>query len=178
VPGNGTFNLTALWRALGIKNPQPTFTERVQPVIVVQDFSLLTPQHRPATASFRGDVDPVVGEFTAIQVTSRSPGGTLVPWFNSGRSLTFRTGAMVFTAPIVEAPSGLYSRDPIVSEVITGSNAVAPAFGFLPLGLTDTAPIWIPQGGSYVMQNSATGQSINNWSMFIIDLPASDNPQA
>jgi len=183
VPGNGTLNLSRLWRALGIKNPQTTISERVQLVIQVADFSRLVPEYRPATGSFGADVAPGGGgTFTRIEVTSRSPGGTIIRWFESGKNLRLITGAPdpALANVVIEAQSGTWSRDPLVSLVRTGQSVIAPPLTFVNLNagvLTELDDVlWIPPGSTALFINGVPAQIINLWGLFLIDLPAADAP--
>jgi len=183
MPGNGTFNLTALWRALGIKNPQPTISERVQLVVQIADLSKLAPLHRPATASFGGTVPAGAGGTnTKIEITSRAPGGMLFLWMQSGRTLSLFQAVPdpALVAPVIEAPNGVWSRDTPVSLIRTGNSALSPPTNhtLISAGLVVEFEryVWLPPGVTMNLQNSAAAQSINNWQLFIRDLPAADAP--
>jgi len=190
VPGNGTFNLTALWRALGIKNPQATITERLTPVIVAADLSQLTPLHPPATGIYGGTIGSLVGEFTTLVVDSRSPGGCLIPLQTWGRLVDmWSTPSNPVPTPgagtVIHVPTGLFSRDAPVSRVRSFTTAdVAPANSYTLIGggainpVLDLPLLWVPQGESVIFQNLTVGQNINIFSFFLRDLPAHDNPEA
>lgn len=186
MPGNGTFNLTNFFRAMGIKNPHPEMRESVQPVVNVGDFSELTPLHRPARASFGGDVTGVVAEFSTVCLTSRSPGGTIINGF--GKTALFY-GIDVLPANFILTflPSGVYSLQPFVSVVEGRSAAGLP----LPNPGTETPQnpttgqaftqgidLWIPQGQTFIMSGVGTNIAITDWWLVATDIPASENPEA
>lgn len=185
MPGNGTFNLTALWRALGIKNPQTTLSERVQPVINVGDFSLLTPQHRPPTALFGGNVAAVAGEFSTIQVISRGPGGCVVPFFTAGnQDMKWHEGVVEGgLTPLV--PQGQFSNEPIASIAETGTLLVRPGVALVSPGIATESPpwptalsfLWIRPGRALVFWRDAAASGIVGFSLIVIDVPAAENLQ-
>jgi len=187
VPGNGTFNLTGLWRALGIKNPQPTIREVVQPVVLTADFSDLQPQHPPPMGSFGGDIGAVVAEFATLQVTSAAPGGCYIDqYFSGNQDLHYGIGPRIgglFTI----APSGVYSPDPLLSIVEFGTDPVN-IFTITTTPSTPAAnrsvwpgagrPFFIPAGQSFIAQFQTVNVAINNWAMLVRDVPNSENPAA
>jgi len=188
VPGNGTFNLTALWRALGIKNPDPSMRESVQPVIIVADFSQLTPQHRPPTASYGATVNGVAGEQSFLQVTSRAPGGTLVQGPNhdtTGKTLH------AIQAPIAGAlalvPGALWSVAPMQSLVETGTDVGPIGNGNILPVINDNDAIqfgqaptawWLPPGRTWIVWVNTLAFGLSNITFTLVDLPASQPPEA
>jgi len=181
MPGNGTFNLTALWRALGIKNPSPTIRETIQPVIQVADFSRLSPEHRPATGSYGGVI--TVGAamtFTRIEITSRSPGGTLIPYINSGRASNVFQAAPdpALAASATVTPTAVWSRDTPASLMRTGTSLlVAPTDRMsMPLGVSQIPEFWLPPGVTAIIQNVTAAQNFSLFGIFLIDLPSADAP--
>lgn len=186
MPGNGTFNLTALWRALGIKNPEPSVRESIQPVIVVGQFSQLTPQYRPPTAVFGGNVPAVGGEKPIIQVISRGLGGSLLGAFSheSTNAIYYAERAAPLAGFTNRPPAWLQSRDPVLSVVEVGNDPANPGSNSASPSVTDfpgaynypLQPFWLAPGGVVVFWSSVAGSALSNWSMQLTDLPASDPP--
>lgn len=184
--GNGSFNLTALWRALGIKNPETSISERVQPIINVGDFTGLVPQHFPPTNVFGGDVTLVIGEFGTVQVISRDPGGCILKLVQSGTAaLAFQTQAVPEAGLTPVIPTTQFSNEPVQSIVESGTVAVQPGdpnispttipsnFQFYPGA---NPQFWIPPGRVFVMFTVGAA-AIINWSLFVVGLPAAENLQ-
>jgi len=187
VPGNGTFNLTALWRALGIKNPQGTVSERLQPVIVAADLSALTPHHPPPTECYGGGQGATVAEFATVVIDARSPGGCLIPiqvwgrvmlmWSTPVNTIPVPSGATTIFTPVAR-----FSREAAQSRVRGFSTPDIAPQGYTVIGGGAINPtlemllLWVPQGESVIFQNQIAGQSVNFFSFFLRDLPAHDNP--
>lgn len=183
--GLGDFNLTAFYRAMGIKNPEPSMREFVQPVIVVGDLSEVTPQYRPPTGMWGGDVAAFAAEFSFIEVISRADGGSLVQ-LKSADQCVFRTGLEIVGPTFFDDPHALgcqLSVGPPVSLVRTGHTATAPALQNRSPNTTDqneTTPgnaklMWIRPGTNIVFWRVVTNDAINDWALTVIDLPASEN---
>jgi len=185
MPGVGDFNLRSFFRAMGIKNPETSMREFVQPVIVVGDMSEITPQYRPPQGYFGGDVAATVGEFSYFQMVSRAEGGSLV-MAGSDSSLRFGTFATALAGTIFEADHILSvqgSVDPPVSLVSTGSVVPVPLVTNRTPG-TDASfniakgggeMIWIRPGTTFAVWSFTANASINRWWLKVIDLPASEN---
>jgi hypothetical protein len=184
--GNGTFNLTAIYRALGIKNPEPEIRETVQPVLLVGDMRFLTPQHRPPSGAFGGNISAVVGEFAAIQVTARAAGGCLVPMLQEASTLRYSTLFDRESQLTLATAGAQFSRDPLVSQVFTGNitakplgDGVAPAVNstvFQAWPNTTDFKLFIPAGGRILFWHPTSNQAINAWSINVVDIPASEHP--
>jgi len=185
MPGVGDFNLRSFFRAMGIKNPQPSMREFVQPVIVVGDMSEITPQYRPPTGYFGGDIAGFAAEFSFFQVISRAEGGTLTSF---STSTNFMFGTVVPDLPTffvdpwpiaaqlsVEAPvslvrAGHTATQPIVANrapTITATNRTIPA--------NNGRLLWIPPGQGILFFGLGVNASINDFACLVIDLPASEN---
>lgn len=185
MPGNGTFNLTALWRALGIKNPRPQMFESVQPVINVGRFHNLVPAHRPPTAAFGGDVPLVAAQFSIAQMISRGPGGAFLRM--AGSSTT--NGPWIVRTPLaglVEvSPSAILSREAPLSSMqrgnLVGAPGVATASPSLPSSSFNVFPnggdlqLWIPHGMAFVVWNPAIGFGMSDVTFVVEDVPAPEN---
>jgi len=184
MPGLGTFNLTAFWRAMGIKNPHPTMFETIQPVINVGDMAGLTPQHVPPTDWFGGDVAAVAAEFSLIQVTARAAGGCLIPVANIGTQIP--NFGIVPRVPGLTPLAGVgpFSNEPLVSLVEIGTRTPNPlTVGISPHILTSnisvfpaTVPFYVPPGQSMIFIRDVVNGSILNWTMCVVDVPASEPP--
>jgi hypothetical protein len=188
VPGNGTFNLSNLWQKLGIKNPESSMRETVQPVIVAGQLGHLTPRFEPATAVFGGDVAGSGVLFTQFQLTSRSPGGTLILSFgDNAATTTFGITEGLLTsiqAPDPLPPTGVFSDRPFVSLARRGRTVISPidgsdqaptqpsAMGFGP------PPLWLPPGKTFFLMAFAAGGNITDYFVIAQDLEASEMPQA
>lgn len=186
--GNGTFNLTALYRALGIKNPEPSVREFVQPVINVGDFAVLTPLHRPPMQAFGGDIVGVPATFVIIQLLSLGPGGSQIVDVGASLLLPYRTD-IPLVAGLTESIAGAtFSNEPVQSRVFFGNDAVEPGsqlvsphwpnttFGEWP-GSGDFIA-WLPHGTVLTTWNPLLGNAINDWSITVMDIPASEAPEA
>lgn len=184
MPGVGDFNLRSFFRAMGIKNPDTSMREFVQPVILVGDMSEITPQYRPPRGIFGGDVAATVGEFSTIQMTSRAEGGTLL---GCGADTVLRYATITprlidtdKTADVV--PACQFSVEAPVSLVGTGGVILLPGVT-LQSPSTDTdfnlqeqrRYFWVRPGDTFAMWAIVANTSINRWWMDVIDLPASEN---
>jgi len=189
MPGVGDFNLRSFFRAMGIKNPQPSMREFVQPVIIAGDMSDIVPQYRPPSGVFGGDVAATAAQFSFIQLTSRAEGGTLFNAFGSdNNNLSILTGAPIVADTVFEAdyPLGMQlSVEPPVSLVRTGSVIVTPATAnrlpnpsqaapFPEVGAANR-PMWLRPGDTLILIVGIVNSSINDWYLWITDLPASEN---
>jgi len=187
MPGVGDFNLRSFFRAMGIKNPDTSMRETVQPVIVVGNMSDITPVYRPPSGIWGGDVVAVAAEFSFFQITSRAEGGTLIHQFGADGNLQFGTLDAALPATInTDFPlSSQLSVAPPVSLVTTGSVAAIP----IPLNEspnTNTAThfpltgggfrdMWIRPGNTFIAFRSTVNQSAGDWLLWATDLPASEN---
>ncbi len=182
--GNGTFNLTRFFAEMGIKNPSPDMREIVQPVVLVGDFSLLTPQHRPPMQAFGGDVVGVVGEFSIVQVISRAPGGCILAIIQTGTgSRPFQTRDVPITGLTNVVPTARFSNDPVVSVVEAGTDPVEPGNAAIsPFTIPSTfatfpgypIPFWLPQGTAFIFWAQASGVGIIDWTLVLQDILASE----
>jgi len=187
VPGVGDFNLRAFFRALGIKNPQPSMREFVQPVIIAGDMSEITPQYRPPEGVFGGDIAGVSLEFSWVQVISRAEGGTLAM---GGADTAVRYGTFdtplsnnIITSPYPIAVQS--SAEPPVSLVQTGSEAAVPiatnrspsadAIFDIQSGGMGARFFWIRPGTAFAMWGIGANASVNRFWLRIVDIPASEN---
>jgi len=189
MPGVGDFNLRSFFRAMGIKNPETSMREFVQPVILVGDMSDITPQYRPPSGVFGGDLAATAGEFSVIQLICRAEGGTLVHvWEGDSNIVMYATGQRVALDTVFEAdyPLGcLGSVEPPVSLVETGSIIVNPlvanrlpnasSLQKTPLEGAMNRPFWLPPGGTLTWVTGQVNSSVTDWTLWITDLPASEN---
>jgi len=183
VPGNGTFNLTAIWRALGIKNPEPRMRESIQPVINVGDFSQLVPQHRPPTAMFGGDIPNAVGERPIVQITSRGPGGALIGNFRHDNPNTFfysEGSPQAGLAPVLPNPRLSPVERPMSSLVEKGTIIANPSNPQLAPGVERDSPFdcwrypfWMRPGQTIFFWSTVTNNNVTSWSIQLVDIPAS-----
>jgi len=185
MPGVGDFNLRSFFRALGIKNPQPSMREFVQPVIIAGDMSEITPQYRPPTGVFGGDVAGAAGEFSWIQLVSRAEGGSLVS-LATASNFKYATDTNPLEDTPFTNPHPLHvqlSVEPPVSLVLTAASILIPqTSNRSPSSIdqndrTEGYPkmMWIRPGGNIVFFRTNTNTSINSWSLTVVDLPASEN---
>lgn len=185
MPGVGDFNLRSFFRAMGIKNPQPSMREFVQPVISVGDMSQITPLYRPPTALFGGDVAAAIARFSYIEVVSRAEGGTLLG-FNTGTSIKIGTGLFPLTPVFVVDPwpvGAQLSVGPTTSLVRTATTAVMPIPSNRAPGTIDSDSIpngdgqlmWIAPGNNMLFIRDVVNTSINDFTLKVVDLPASEN---
>jgi len=187
MPGVGDFNLRSFFRAMGIKNPQPSMREFVQPVILAGDMSEIVPQYRPPSAVFGGDIAAVVGEHSFFQLTSRAAGGTLVHGFGGDIILHFQTINPALANTLnADFPLAVQSSvEPPVSLVGTGSITPFPTSGSLmpSTSVTDifpntggrNKPLWIRPGDSLFVGHFGVNAAVNQWYLWITDIPASEN---
>jgi len=188
--GVGDFNLRSFFRAMGIKNPQPSMREFVQPVIIVGDMSDIVPQYRAPSGIFGGDAQAVAAEFTFIQVTSRAEGGTLIHGFASDATnismLTVAPALIMATVFEADYPLGMQlSVEPPVSLVQSGTIVVNPgtanrlpnpsSSNQFPLAGMTSRPWWLRPGDTMVFIVGAANTGVNDWNLWITDLPASEN---
>lgn len=186
--GQATFNLSEFWNRLGIKNPKANMLESVQPVIIAGDFSGLTPQHHPPMDIFGSDIGSVAGQFSMVQVTSRDPGGCYIPWTNfNGLNPVYGVIPTRVAGLVALAGSGPYSVDPLLTTVEFGTNAVlpvtanvSPTWPAINLNMfpSTNTPIYLPNGAIFITSRDTVAQALNNWSMCIVGVPASENPRA
>lgn len=182
MPGLGTFNLTAFWRAMGIKNPRPTMLETVQPVLVVGDMSGLTPQHVPPTGLFGRDQLNIAGEFPFITVNCRDPGGILITGFWQGQTPQFaRIDAAAVPAPTSACGDrGPLSVDAVLTTCDVGSDPVNPVpFGsptWPPLNNVAIGPpqIYLPAGAFMCWSQDTVNTSLTSWGLIVQAVPASE----
>ncbi len=184
--GQSTFNLTEFFNRLGIKNPQPTMLESVQPVILAGDFSGLTPQNHPPMDIFGSDISNVAGEFSMVQVRSRDPGGCYIAWTNfNGLVPVYGRVDPAVTGLTPLAGSGPYSNDPLLTTVEVGTDpvlpftrAVLPTWPAINLNIfpSTTTRIYLPNGAVFVTARDTVALALLNWSMCIVGVPASESP--
>jgi len=185
--GNGTFNLTALWRALGVKNPETSLRETVQPVIIAQDFSALTPPHVPPTIGVGTDVPAVLAENSTAQVEVKANGGSWIVLFTTATSnMSFGLLTAVSSGLTVVTNRDIYSREDspnIFSAGTVTPNPLAPvnqATSFPPIGgmasLQPMPPLWVPPGMVFAIVHNAVNTTANDILVFWIDCPASGAP--
>lgn len=169
---------------MGIKNPEPSMRETVQPVIVVGDMSEITPQYRPPTGYYGGDTAAFVAEWSFIEVVCRSGGGSLMGLTlasNVHWATTTPVAATYFDDPYPVA--AVCSVEPPVSLVRTGHTGTIPfAANRSPVTLASQGvPIavsrllWLPPGGTMLFFRPVANTSIQDWSLLLIDLPAAEN---
>jgi len=189
MPGNGTFNLTAIWRALGIKNPETSLRESVQPVILVGDFSQLTPLHRPPTAHYGGNIAAVAGERPIVQVTSRATGGTLIGTFRNDSVQTFfYSQGAVQTGLTAVAPNPILAgRENMVMDSLVekgtvpanpGDQTNSPYTDENSPYLMSRYPMLMFPGQTVFFWVNTNNLAINAWMLELVDLPASQPPEA
>jgi len=181
MPGVGDFNLTAFFRAMGIKNPAPSVRESVQPVIVVGQMGGLTPRYQNPWGSFGGNVVAVVAEQSFFQVTPASPGGCLIEQASCD-SLDLVFGIVTRVSPATNLPAtGSWSDNPIRAIVETGSIAVSPipTATFSPKINTNTRPPsfpwYVPVGRTAYFGSPGNNQGITDFVVLVSDLPAAPN---
>lgn len=186
--GTGSFNLSELFNRLGIKNPQPTVSERITPVINVGNFDDLTPQYTSPMATFGGDVAAVAAEFSMATLTSLATGGTLIRAFG-GVGLAYGIRAAGPPANVIGTiiPTGVFSTRPFLSRVVRGTD-VAIGLGSggvdqivqVPQSNTPILSIggdlWLPPGDTFAITSLAVNSVINNWYMWAQDIEASQLP--
>lgn len=189
MPGVGDFNLRSFFRALGIKNPQPSVREFIQPVILAGDMCDIVPQYRAPSGVFGGDTPATASQNSVIQVTSRSEGGTLIhQWASDSNLINMRTGTALVLDTITDSPHPLgcqLSVEPPVSLVETGAVLVNPFVAsdspnpsgahFFPKSGSNSRPMWIRPGDSMIWLNGAAATAITDWILWITDIPASEN---
>jgi len=184
--GTGDFNLRHFFRALGIKNPEPSVREDLQPVILAGDFRDIVPQYRAPSAVWGGDVNPVALERGFYQVTSVAPGGTLVHAFGSDEHTNFGIVAAALPATqlnpaITTCISSARAPDAIVSTGTIVANPFNP-------GLTPTAAattpdrlnlahpgLWIPPGQTFVNVAFTVNAQLTDWYVWVSDCPAGEH---
>jgi len=177
--GNGTFNLSEFYRQMGIKNPEPSIREFVQPVVNVGDFGAMTPKHEPPTYFGGGSVSLVAAQYPIIQITSLAPGGSRFIYWQYSSELKMGIAPRV-PALVVVPDRGPLSND--ASQVIVESgNAVAnPLAGEHPYVRANhnatTFPFYIPPGQTFVIADDVVGGAINRWAMTVCDIVASQPP--
>ncbi len=185
MPGVGDFNLRSFFRALGIKNPQPSMREFVQPVIIAGDMSDIVPQYRPPTGIFGGDLAAAPAEFSWIQLISRAEGGSLVSLVAASNYKMATDATLVIDTPFTD-PHPLHvqlSVEPPVSLCRTGADILIPQTSNRSPGSSDQNDrtegrpkmMWIRPGGNIVFFRNQVNTSINLWSLTVVDLPASEN---
>jgi len=181
MPGVGDFNLAAFFRAMGIKNPQPSVRESVQPVVVVGQFAGLTPRYENPTGSYGGNVVAVALEFSYFTLTAAAPGGCLLRAARCDAiDLLFGTGARV-PGLVVLAPSGQYSVNPMRSVVEFGTDAIqsigtATANPKMQTNVgLEGVPLYVPPNVTAIFQTVAANQSITDFAMIVEDLPSAEN---
>lgn len=183
MPGIGDFNLSAFFRAMGIKNPAPSVRETVQPVVVVGQLGGLTPRYENPTSPFGGNVSAIVAEFSYFTVTAAAPGGCLIRNARSDAlDVVYGTAARVPGLTVV-VPSGQFSVNPVQSVVESGTDAVNAIGSAVanPKIQTNTnfseygGPFYVPPGITAVFQSTATNQALTDWSLMIEDLPSAEN---
>lgn len=182
--GQSTFNLSEFFNRLGIKNPRPTMLESVQPVIVVGDFENMTPAHNVASAGYGGTIGAIVGERGVVQITSRSPGGTLINWFTSNVTTSSITTEVATAGLTLVEPLNRFSLQVPASLVEDGTDAViiAPPDAMLwnQNSFTGTpakpAKMWLAPGLTMQWIRASANQPLNNWTLWISDLPAAELP--
>lgn len=183
MPGQGTFNLSEFFRQFGIKNPEPSVRESIQPVVNVGNFAGLTPQHRAPTGAFGGDQAGVVGEFTVWQVRSLGAGGSLLHQVSPGTATHhFIVGNPIAGLAIVPA-AGFLSDQPCLSRVERGTVPVIPAAaGDSPSTPSANFVLWpgfrepfyVPPGQAFILFSAAAGLAINGTTFIVSDVPASE----
>ncbi len=184
MPGNGTFNLTALWRALGIKNPQASVSERIQPVMLVSDLSALTPLHRPPTGAFGSDIPPVVGETAMWQFQARAPGGCVILYAGTGSVLNYRTGLDLSGDLAPVAPGAILSAEPPETAVFKGNSATLPgvsddfpillATSFTVFPPNVNATLFVPAGENLIFWRPSISTNLVDTAWIVQDVPASE----
>lgn len=184
--GNGTFNLEALYRRLGIKNPQPDVREFVQPVITVGDFRDLTPRLVAPTYFGGGSIAAELLEFSIIQITSRAKGGTLLLNWSTG---VFPLLAGIRTTPVAGL-TAVADRGPLSFEasavlVEEGTAVADPLPGDHPeinVALRSNWPgtfdFFIPPGRFLVIASGVVNTAIPAWAVVLRDVPAAELPPA
>ena len=183
MPGVGDFNLSAFFRAMGIKNPQPSVRESVQPVVNVGNFDGLTPRYQPPTGAFGGDVGLVAGQTSFIQVTPRTPGGCLIHWAGSDAvDLLFgiRTVPLFVATEVV--PTANFSVNPVRALVEDGQSvlvpfvaAETPQINSSQGGTLTSYPWFIPPGNIFVQTHKAAGSNILDWNLIVSDVISGEN---
>jgi len=161
------FNLAEFYRQMGIQNPDPALRETVQPVVLVGDFSSLTPQHVPPSAGFGATQLSVAAQFGFVQVQSNDPGGVWITGVLSEAG-TLANEVGTFPTPTVPntvlVPSILASLQPIRSVVSFGTNGVkrlTPTRAYRFSRNQDTTPFWIPPGVVLLMETILTNSSFD-----------------
>jgi len=182
MPGVGDFNLSAFFRAMGIKNPAPSVRESVQPVVNVGNFAGLTPRYQMPTTVWGGDVTAVAGRMSFFQVTPRTPGGCLILFAGSDAvDVLFGIAPrLVGGGPVV--PTGTYSVNASVALVESGTDLVVPfAAAVSPqinaaVGTRMTSWPWlVPPGRSAIFTHKAIASAILDWSIMVSDVISGEN---
>lgn len=185
--GNGTFNLEKIYRALGIKNPEPSVSERVQLVAQVHDFEDLAPPHRAPTGAWGGDQILAAGQRTSFQIIPKAPGGAMLWYFDFGTSiLQFRTTPTVEAALILRVPRAIFSTEVPVCQVLSGTLAVSPVVANASpswgtanrFQAMNVKPLWIPPGQTLLFSHDTPGVTVPNWTVIVSDVTATENPEA
>jgi hypothetical protein len=179
---NGTFNLTELYRQLGIKNPEPGVRETVQPVLIVGDLSGLTPLHVPPTGLYGGAIISVGGEYSKIQVTSRAPGGSEIRAYLNGTFLKMAIAGP--SAGLVAHPDwGPLSNSACTALVEAGTDAAQTIVGQAPYFKNVQMQVWpgggglfIPTGKTLLLETHTVAINVPQWSMIVRDIPAAEIP--
>lgn len=186
MPGLGTFNLTAFWRAMGIKNPHPTMFETIQPVLSVGDMAGLTPQHVPPTDVFGRDIGAVAGQYAIVQIQSRDPGGVwlqaihataqvprfgLIPAIVAGLATVNGVGPFSSEAPLSTVQAGTA----VGSQFSTATDPAFPPQNAVVFG-GGVMRLWIPPGKIFAFARTTVNTSLNQWFVMLQAVPASESP--
>lgn len=170
---------------MGIKNPDTSMRETVQPVILVGDMSEITPQYRPPSGVFGGELAGQSGQFSWIQLISRAGGGSLVSMV-AATNFKMATDTALVNDTVFTDPHPLHvqlSVEPPVSLCRTGADILIPQTNNRSAGSSDQNDrteghpkmMWIRPGGNIVFFRNSANTSINGWSLTVVDLPAAEN---
>jgi len=183
MPGDGTFNLSRFFQAIGIKNPHPTVSERITPVLIAGDLSQLTPAHYPPTGAFGGDEGAVAAEVGVIEINSLDRGGCFIEYMAANAGLIFGIADPDLTGTLA-VDAGPFSAEPILSQVFHGTLLVSPLPPAVssPINLpvsTSTRfqaarPLYVPPGRSIFFVTSGVNSAITNWTVIVRGVPAAE----
>lgn len=175
-----TFNLSEFHRQMGMKNPVPNVGDTVFPVVVVGDFSNLTPKHQPPTGFFGGSLPAVAAQFTVIQIRSRALGGTNFQMWSTAQNIKFGLFPTAIAGLTVFPDRGPLSNEASVVVVEGGSVAVDPTAGDdFPVVRAPQQPFafYIPTGANLVLVALVANQAIDNWAVILEDIIPSELTQ-
>lgn len=178
----GSFNLQAIWRALGKRSlDQWEIENRVIPTISVADFSKLTPQYDPPSAGFGALTVAVALEFGVVQVFSRAPGGCRLKFMQWAVALGYgweiRPAPTAFNNVVISIPQ-VMSREAPLSSVTSGSILAALNTAQVPQGTIAGTPmqfleIWLPPGSCFFAEANVINTQ-GGFQLYVSDVPVAE----